>query len=710
MPFKDPTAKAQWQAKHYQDNKQDWNKGRVSQKGKKQREHAFVGCDGEGYTTPEGLHVLNMFRIGDELLRPRAGDIRLRTTDILDFIAGQDPRRNYVGYFFNYDVSMLFTDLPHERVEYLVARGRRTSRKHGRTFSVDWGPYRFDWMPTKFLTVAKLIPGKSWVNELGEVQETYTPAVKIEDVGSFFQCSFVKALEQWDIATPEERQRIQDTKIIRGEFTPEMFDEVADYNRRECIYLEELMEKFRETCLDLDLCPRSWTGPGQLVEALLEKHSYPRSSEVRLLQDEEQTEPRMFAQNAYYGGRNEVSKVGYLGMPIFQYDINSAYPAAMMEVPCLEHGRFYESSVLERSEVTYSQPLALCYGSFKPRDGEKCWFYGLPVRRKDGSIFFPGSGKGWYWSFEIQASKHQIFTPEKVWTFNTHCDCSPLGFVEALYQQRLKLGKTSRGLALKLILNSIYGKMAQSVGSPRYSNPIYASFLTAKCRTQVQSFIHTNPACKDKKRRCGADVVMIATDSVASIYERKDLPKKEVKKLGAWDPTVYPEGMFIVQSGLYFAGDSTSKTRGIPKAALDTGMRGRFEDALRQFLESGHFSKCVVRVYSRTFYGLKIVAQRRNWKLLGQWHDEPRDLGFSWETKREKAGRLCDKGIAYNFIGDGDLSNIWLDLYPIEGDGSETVPYSKDIGGFGLAEKLHRDTMSDQPDWAPDFFHNQDWV
>lgn len=713
MPFKDPAAKTAYMAsynqKNYQTHKTDWHDGRVSTKGHKPRQAPFVGCDGEGYTDSNGRHIFNMFRMGGELLTPRPDEPGLRTYDILDFICRQDPELNHVGYFFNYDVSMILgsaSGLSSERIAYLVNRGGRVN-KFGNTWPVDWGPFRIEWMPTKFFEVSKLIPGASYVDEDGRVKESYTKRVKIEDVGSFFQCSFVKALEQWDISSPEERARIQMTKVIRGEFTPEMFDEVADYNRRECIYLEELMEKFRETCLDLDIIPRQWTGPGQLVEALLEKEGFPKSKDVPLLQDDAQGIPRLFAQNAYYGGRNEVSKVGSLSMAIFQYDINSAYPAAMLEIPCLVHGRFYEAPVKDRLGGVYDEPLALCYGSFTPKDGVKCSFYGLPMRRKDGSIFFPGSGKGWYWSFEIQSAKHQTFKPESVWVYRTHCECRPLGFVEALYQERLKLGKTSKGIALKLILNSIYGKTAQSVGFPKYSNPIYASFLTAKCRTQVQWFIHSNPACR-KGKTCGSDVVMIATDSVASLHKRADLKPRKVKKLGGWDVEEHSEGMFIVQSGLYFSGSGASKTRGIPKAVLEDSMRGKFEDAFRRFLESGHINECVVRVPTRTFFGLKIVAARRNWKLLGQWHDEYREIGFSWATKRMKAGRLSDKGVAYNFLPEPDIRNVFLDLYPIPGDGSETIPYSKNIGGLALAE--HIDTMEDQPDWAPNFQHNPEWV
>src|SRR5439155_19009256 len=134
--------------------------------------------------------------------------------------------------------------------------------------------------------------------------------------------------------------------------------------------------------------------------------------------------------------------------------------------------------------------------------------------------------------------------------------------------------------------NSLYGKMAQSIGSPKFANPIWASFITAFCRSQIQDVIHS---CHEKEKRCGEGVAMIATDAIFTCH---DLEVEESKEIGGLSKEVHPGGIFVVQPGLYFRtsviGDGVTngpKTRGVPKSRIEE-YRKDFEFYFRRMKRS----------------------------------------------------------------------------------------------------------------------------
>src|SRR5208282_5751698 len=110
----------------------------------------------------------------------------------------------------------------------------------------------------------------------------------------------------------------------------------------------------------------------------------------------------------------------------------------------------------------------------------------------------PQSTSGYYWERELAASMragliHTVKVTEG-WRYDP-CDCeSPMRALHDLYQQRRTVGKNSpEGKAYKIVYNSVYGKLAQSIGNPRYANPIYASLITSGCRTMILDAIASHP-------------------------------------------------------------------------------------------------------------------------------------------------------------------------------------------------------------------------
>jgi hypothetical protein len=172
----------------------------------------------------------------------------------------------------------------------------------------------------------------------------------------------------------------------------------------------------------------------------------------------------------------------------------------------------------------------------------------MPHRDMNGGISRPKHTAGWHWQHEVNAAKAaRTVTGVEIeeWIEYEPCDCPPpLRSIKELYQGRLEVGKeTPFGKSKKLVYNSAYGKMAQSIGMPKFSNSIYASLITAHCRTMILRAIATHP-------QKAAAVAMIATDGIVFLTPHPTLNVHKTK-LGAWDYSTH-ENLSTLMPGLYW--------------------------------------------------------------------------------------------------------------------------------------------------------------
>lgn len=663
-------------------------------------EKPFVGADGEGRNTPDGRHEYFMLRVGHESISPRVGEKRLRTSDCLAFLSSLSPANTYVAFFFNYDVAKILEDLSFKKFHKLVHRETR-QRDDGGWFPVDFGDYQFDWMPNKEFKVRKFVAKDS------EGKNTYSPWIIIHDVGTFFQASFIKVIETWDIGTPYIREKIAEGKNLRADFAHVDEEYIDKYNEWECILLAELMEKFRDVCEETGYIPRKWQGPGLIAEAAMARHGVPKTEDIPVLQDSAKDSVASFGRYAYYGPKFETSVVGPTESPCVQFDINSAFPAAMLELPCLIHGEWTRNT---GKRALDSDELSICFGRFKPKRGTKRFMFGgFPIRRQDGSIHFPQHGKGWYWSFEARSAIHQDFTVYDSWTYTHHCDCQPFSYLAEIYNKRKELGKSTVGIVLKLVMNSHYGKLVQSIGMPKYSNTIWASFITAWTRTQIADGIHSLDCCRsdDPSSICGYDCFMIASDAIY-VRQHASYSLDVGRGLGQWDMEEHPHGLFIIQPGVYFdpirddkAG--TFKTRGVPKR-LVVEFKGAFLSGFQRILDTHDVTKGDVHLPVSTFVGIKQALARHSTKSLGTFveyvdsetGERGRRTSFEWATKRQPQPLPEQYSMSHGirtvpYVGTMDNKHSGIPI--------QTIPYSRDIGGL-LRNRLERLIFEDQPDWV----------
>jgi hypothetical protein len=596
----------------------------------------------------------------------------LTSYECLEFIAGQDPDRIYIGYYFDYDVTKILQGLPAERLERIVRRELRPNpHQPGASLPVDWGPFRIDYMKGKEFRVQK--EGGPWVT--------------ISDCGPFFQCSFVKALTAWFGGESELYDRAI-AKIKEGKDQRATFGGLDEYMRKycklECDMLTLLMNRFRSVCYELNLHPPQWQGPGRVASAVLKREKYPSSKSTPLWESPRGEDIAKLANAAYYGGRFEAAIIGEVPGPIYQYDINSAYPAVYRTLPCLKHGLWIE--FLNRLPTDGSLYVA----DIEFQHSHDIQYCGLPVRSNTGTLLFPFRGRGIYWSTEIEKSLPYLtgFTVHRGYKYIPQCDCNPFSWVEPMYLERKKLGKSGKGIVLKLALNSIYGKLCQSIGNPTYANPIHASLITATTRGQLYEAM----MLKDR----GHDVIMAATDGIFCTSSRAvDCGTN----LGQWEETIHKD-IFVVQSGVYYIAGQTPKTRGTAVSRLVTH-EAEFRAAWRGYLPSVRKWKTIadqriesVSVPVNNFISLPLALAWRKPDIAGQWIDDTRDIAFEWFTKRTvfSGNRAITRG-----------SGTYLITRPHNG-GAESIPYKKAIGGVldrirGDARIEHEWLADTQPDW-----------
>jgi DNA polymerase type B, organellar and viral len=620
------------------DNAPYRREARTSRKYKGSDEYEFRGVDGEGGNVPEPG---TLFGTRHQYLSLRAGPDLLETgeplswEECLSFLSDLPARFIYVAYFFDYDVTMIIRTFPEERARRLLNRHLRSNR-YG-TLPVEIGDFEVDYLQHKEFKVRRK-GARHWTI--------------INDVGQFFQSSFLNTLIKWEIGTPDELEVIRKGKLMRSEFA-EHSEEIEYYNTLECLKLEELMTHFRSVCWETGYVPKKWQGPGHLASAMLSRHGVPKRDDIPIMRNDHF---RKLAQEAYYGGRFETTAAGPVHGPVIQYDINGAYVAALRTLPCLIHGSWRETKVRP-------EPGNLWFGRIKFRHNEPTYLYNLPIRAKNGNIYYPREGSGVYWSVEAEEAERVntniSFTVG--WVYEPHCECRWFDFVDSYYLERLRLGKTAKGYVLKLAGNSVYGKLAQSIGYAPWANPVWAGLITATCRAQIINAYSQDPW----------GTYMIATDG---IFCSKELNLPVSRDLGDWERTVHDDGIFIVQPGIYFSG-AEPKSRGIERGKVD-GLRPLFEETWRKFQES-HGLDHTVSVPVTNFITAKQAIARSKWEIAGTWETVDREISFSWATKRISGLARSEDDILRTFPQRGapDL---------------ESVGYSRLIGGGLVVDDAER--------------------
>ena len=516
---------------------------------------AFIGVDGEGVTGDDGVHRYVLLGVGDRQIENPAG---LSFQEIMGHLYDEFQERPagvYAGFFLSYDFSHWTKHLPEERAwslyidEGIRKRQRKTSGGNTVPFPVRWDGWEFDTLGMRRFKLRPACCEKPW-----ECQHKAAPWMYVNDAGPFWQTSLLNAIDpkRWPdgpIVTDKEYEMLREGKQRRS--IAILDNEMRFYNRLENGVFARLMTRQAEGLLRMGirLSKDQWYGPGQASAEWLRQQKMTRrktsTAKSGMLEA---------ARKSYMGGWFELFAHGKVEGETYEYDINSAYPHIMSELPCLEHGTWAEGKGKAPQGM-----YVLVEGTARGSDR----FVGAMLHRTPQSqICRPRNTRGIFWSHELTAAKRagvvDSWSCTRWWQYSP-CPCtSPLKNLASLYSFRQSIGKnTSAGKAAKLVYNSAYGKFAQSVGSAPYGNWIYASLITAGCRVMILDAISSHPDGR-------AAVVMVATDGVYFTSPHTGLPISE--ELGQWE-TKTKRDIFLFKPGFYWDADSkgraTYKSRGI---------------------------------------------------------------------------------------------------------------------------------------------------
>lgn len=678
--------------------KKTYNRRKYAESGRQQaRLLPFAGVDGEGGDIETGRQEYLLLRAGTQVLETGKP---LQPMECLRFIADLPPTHTYVSYSFNYDVTMILRDLPMNRWVRVLERSKRVGtygcypvdipyRESAK--DIEDGDVQVDYLPSKEFKV-RIRRGGEW----GKF-------VRIHDTFTFFQTSFLNTITTWlgdDPRYADVIKEIAENKARRADFGP-MTDTERHYNAQECVMLARVMTLFAVK-LDQAGIPalKDWQGPGNIAAALFRKHGLPRRpasgktsvNGAELLIGREWPEVVAIANRAYYGGRFEPCMIGEIHSTVYQYDIRSAYAAMYRHLPCLVHGKWKRTDApklfnIGFAHIRFRHPKDINLGSF-------------PVRLRNGTIQFPIQGEGVYTHYEIMAaltSDNITITDIEFlggWEYVKRCECVWMHFAEDLYKARQRVAKDdpNLGRVFKLALASMYGKLAQSIGEPVYSNPVWASLITGYVRAQLLgTALRVN---------YGAGVIMLATDGIFTLDK---IPDVDVgTDLGQWELTEHAQGMMVIQSGVYLIhgedGDKI-KSRGVPMKAL-ADQTPAFRRAWTHFLETQIDPECAwnrwendrlvphhIEVKRNMFYGLRLAKHLNKPELAGTWdYNYTRQVGFNWRTKRNPR-------VAKNMVyPEGSIHSV-VSTHPPVGPLEATLYYSKDIGKMGTEAGLQMELV-----------------
>lgn len=560
----------------------------------------FVAWDGEGITYVEGKpqsYVLfgnssGMYIQGRSLSTFECLRLMIQTE-----IA--DPNVFHVGFAFNYDVNMILRDVPRERLKRL--------RKAGH---IKWNGFRIEWRPSKWFQVTRQVEDKKYT-------------CRIWDVWGFFQGSFVKALRDY-LGDRKEFDEIEKGKAHRGDFSEEEIESVIKpYWESELHYLVLLVDRLRAYLYSAGLDITQWHGPGAIASLALRKHGM---SQYMKKCPQEVNDA---AQYAYAGGRFELFKLGrYLG-DVYQYDINSAYPEGISLLPSLSRGEWVRVREFDSRQrfgiyrVRLRAPLAQTP-------------YPLFYRDKRHCIHYPAYVEGWYWAPEVaNIAKWGCVEIVEGWVFDDD-GTYPFDWVRDVYGQRREWKRAGNPCekALKLLLNSLYGKMAQRVGwnqekmlPPKWHQLEWAGWVTSYARAKLYRAMVN----------AGQSLIAVETDAV---FSSKPLELECGTGLGQWDLNEYDEIVYL-QSGFRFMRKEdmwSTKFRGFDKESirLDDVMTYLKNVELSDVNRETGFAGTTTR-----FIGMGLAFMSKTPEIWRTWMTEPRILKMGVDGKRVHIPPFC---------------------------------------------------------------------
>ena len=442
------------------------------------------------------------------------------------FMVRKNLKTIYFCHNLRYDAQSILKLLPYEKlIELWKSKENR----------IEYEGLRITYIPKKLLRIAEI------KNKRG--------AIHLYDNSQFYEN---KSLDSQAKLYLNERKlgTISAEEIGKSyQYYRDNYKEIVKYCKRDAELTLRLAQLAMKNIKELGFNPSNPISPATISRKYQkEVKGWGKRLDKMELKERQANNIAMYA---YKGGVFSTYKKGYFKGKLYDFDVNSAYPSVMIDLPDWRNGEF-----------------EFMGETGKPENYEYGWVavevdseY-IPYRCKETyevKEIYEGIGE---WNMKYTARKVvfpiglrvEIITTEEyrwllkykekvkwlkqgiVWVKKTDKYPNPFGWMKEMFKKRAALkkeGNSALAQTLKILMNSLYGStVMRKNGIGDLTNFCYGSYITARTRLQMFDVVIDN---YDK-------IVNVATDGILSTSK---LDVKVGSELGEWEFNEYERGVVI---------------------------------------------------------------------------------------------------------------------------------------------------------------------
>ena len=459
--------------------------------------------------------------------------------DIIDFLFQEQYRKKtFMLWNLRFDSQAMLKFLFIENYDTWYDIGKQIQTFEGYKYNDN---YTIVYIPNKML---KFSIGKKHVVKMYDIAQFYEWS-KLEDMSKMYLNTKKQDSAKWvNMSIKYTDGKIKINQLEN--YYKKNVNEIGLYCQDDAFKTLELTKYMRDSFISFGYPFENPLSSAKLAELYQTRnYQYPQISD-------KMSKTHEFVKQSFHGGMFESRIRGFIDQEIFEYDINSAYPSAMVNLEHLANGKLWTVKeptdkanmgwylcdfdckyIPVQKDIPYNYTILLnLYNGIKQMDipiSKTTSFYCTGLRRqiitkieydfllKHGFKVINHGGIEWY---KLTNEYEKPFE----WMIKAY---------ELRREIKLKSPNDIRQKTLKKMYNSCYGKTAQQKhGYSKMTNFFYASYITAACRINMAEI-----AIQNEK-----DVIEIATDG---IYLLKNLHIPNSSKLGEYETQVYEKGLFV---------------------------------------------------------------------------------------------------------------------------------------------------------------------
>lgn len=514
---------------------------------------------------------------------------------LIEWLKMQDTR--FCCWNADYDIQAILTRLCHATNEDLWKLTR-----------VDYGRYRIRYVPSKFFTVG-IIHGKK-----KESKTLFT----VYDLMQFYASSLEKAARKV-LGRGKQSAGVswQDLLSTMQRGTERARGQILTYCRDDAALVEEM---YSHSKTQFDQAGVNFDKPISCASIAIQKFSKVMGHDVP-------KEINHTFERTYRGGRIECLKVGFFPKA-YLYDIHSAYPSVMAGLSETRGATFSKVDIVPRADAVYAAMLVkLAVGQGQ---------YRCPVAvLGDTQLMYPaGAWSQWVDldTYRLLESQDMIQKVVKGWQLVNTSDTKPFSELSNLYFERQRHPEQS--WALKVIMNALYGKVAQRikkwVRSPHVDRDAEAwrgEFWTRREQwTKRTNFVYASAITSRIRKRLYLEIppencIFYATDGVMTTVP---IRVNSGSGIGEWSEAEPVFDLCVVGSGVYTYREASGTVR--------TKLRG-FEVGLDLYELLDRRRRILTLTVKRNWTLAQVMRQHK-YSHFNELVDVPRYLDVCFDRKR----------------------------------------------------------------------------